>query len=296
MIWPIFVLDCDEIKLDVQMNRFFRFSILASLSLTTPITAQAANMAPHRAIYDLLSDTVTEKSGIRKVEGRMAFEVMGSECEGWSVSYRLANRYSNTDGSQQTFDTQMTSFESGDGAELRINQKQFVDSALSSESKITVTRDKDGEGTGMLVTPAEKSFKVTPLTLFPMGHQAHLLDQAIKGEVRDATPMFDGSDNEKTYRVVSFIGKLKPGKEALANSQLKGPKLKNTESLGGLRAWPMTMTYFPGEDEKAEEPVFQSNFMMFENGVTSSMRFDYLTHTVKAELNSLELLPTTPCK
>ncbi len=291
MISPIFVLDCDEIKLDVMMNTLFRLSLLATFSLSVSVTiAQAAKMAPHRAIYELVSDTVTDKSGIRKVEGRMAYEVMGSECEGWSVSYRLANRYSNKDGSQQTYDTQMTSFEAGDGAELRINQKQFVDSALSSESKITVARDRAGEGAGVLTSPAEKTFKVSAGTLFPMRHQAHLLDQAAKGETRDATPMYDGSDNEKTYRVVSFIGKQKPGKEALAKSTVKG-----TDALSGLKAWPLTMTYFPGEDDKVEEPVFQSNFMIFENGVTASMRFDYTTHTVKAELSTLELLPATPC-
>jgi hypothetical protein len=289
MISPIFVLEWKEFKWEIRMYRILGVSIFAALTVSA--SAIAANMAPHRAVYELVSDSVTEKSGIRKVEGRMAYEVMGSECEGWSINYRLANRYSNADGSQQLYDTQMTSWEAGDGAELRINQKQFVDSALSQDLKITVTRDKAGEGAGVIASPAEKTFKVPVDTLFPMRHQAKLLDEAMKGVARDNTPMFDGSDNEKTYRVVSFIGREKPGKEALAKSTLKG-----TETLGGLRAWPMTMTYYPGEDDKAEEPVFQSNFTIFENGVTASMRFDYNTHTVKAELSKLEILPSTPCK
>jgi hypothetical protein len=271
------------------MYKILGVSILTSFALASSVSA--ANMAPHRAVYDLVSDTVTQKSGIRKVEGRMAYEVMGSECEGWSINYRLANRYSNTDGSQQLFDTQMTSWEAGDGAELRINQKQYVDSALSQDLKITVTRDKSGEGAGTLTSSDEKKFKIPVDTLFPMRHQAKLLDEAAKGAVRDTTPMFDGSDSDKTYRVVSFIGREKAGKDALAKSTLK-----DTGPLGSLRAWPMTMTYFPGDNDKAEEPVFQSNFTMFENGVTSSMRFDYNTHTIKAELSKLELLPVTPCK
>jgi hypothetical protein len=274
------------------MYRSLGVSILSGLSaLSLTSAVHAANMAPHRAVYDLVSDSVTEKSGIRKVEGRMAYELMGSECEGWSISYRLANRYSNTDGSQQLSDTQMTSWEAGDGAELRINQKQYLDSALSQDLKITVTRDKAGEGAGVIASPAEKTFKIPVDTLFPMRHQLKLLDEAAKGVSRDMTPMYDGSDNDKTYRVVSFIGREKPGKEALAKSTLKG-----TESLGSLRAWPMTMTYYPGDNDKAEEPVFQSNFTIFENGVTTNMRFDYTTYTVKAELSQLELLPVTPCK
>jgi hypothetical protein len=255
-------------------------------------SAQAANLAPHRAIYDLSTVEVSDKAPFQSAEGRLAYEVQGSECEGWAVTYRIANRYSNRDGTEQVFDTQVTSWEAGDGTELRVNQKLFVDSKLSNEYKITIKRDTGNSATeGIILNPAETKFKIVPDTFFTMNHQGRVVDAAKKGESRDSSVVFDGSDDRKSFRIISFIGK-----ERTAAEFPEGVTVKGGDGLRALKAWPVTMSYYPAENEQADEPTYQSTLTLIENGVAMSLDVNYGTHVVKGKLTSLEMLPKENCK
>lgn len=64
------------------------------------------------------------------------------------MSYRVANRIVFTEGGPQVGDTQLTTWESGDGLEFNLTQKQFMNSKLSSESRIKVTKDTNSSGAG----------------------------------------------------------------------------------------------------------------------------------------------------
>ena len=114
------------------MNRHLVSSASFLLLVATP--AAAAPLAPHRAFYDLEIKRLDAGNNISSIKGKLAYEITGSTCDGFAVSYRLANRIVYTEGGAQIIDNQMTSWESGDGLELDITQKQFVDAKLSSES------------------------------------------------------------------------------------------------------------------------------------------------------------------
>lgn len=254
-------------------------------------SAQAVTLASHRAIYDLQVSRVDSGSGYSNVEGRLAYEVTGSACEGWAVNYRIANRYVQPEKAAQLLDTQLTTWESGDGLEMNLSQKQFVDSTLDSEERLNVKRPKAGtEAKGVMTKPKDLEFTLSPDAVFPSTHQTRLLDQAVKGVTRDVSLVFDGSDGEKTYRAISFIGKKRaPGTFAvdIANPQ--------TEPLRGIASWPMTISYYAADDS-SETPVYQASFNMYENGVSTDLVLDYGNYALKGKLTKLDMLKTDPCK
>jgi EipB-like len=262
-------------------------SALAAINLS----AQAATLASHRAIYDLEVSRVDSGSSYSDVEGKLAYELTGSACEGWAVNYRIANRYVQPEKGAQLLDTQLTTWESGDGLEMNLSQKQFVDSNLDSEERLKVKRPRSGsEAKGVMTKPKDLEFTIASEALFPSTHQTRLLEQALKGSSRDVSLVFDGSDGEKTYKAISFIGKKRaPGSFAIdtANPQ--------TQPLRSIASWPMSISYY-ATDNQADTPVYQSSFNMYENGVSTDLMLDYGTYALKGKLAKLDMLKTDTCK
>lgn len=256
------------------------------------MSAHAATLASHRAIYDLSTTRLDSGSGYSSIEGRLAYELTGTACDGWAVTYRIANRYVQAEKGTQVLDTQLTTWESGDGLEMNLSQKQFVEGNLDSEEKLKVKREKaNQEAKGQMTKPKELDFTLPSEALFPSTHQLHLLNAAKKGVTRDSSIVFDGSDGEKTYKAISFIGKMRaPGSFA--------PDKDNNETtpLRSLPSWPVTISYFPTDDDNVEKPVYQASFNMYENGVSTDLVLDYGSYALKGKLTKLDILKTDACE
>lgn len=264
----------------------------AAFCLAATTIADAATIVPHRAVYDLRLARASEGAGLSNVDGRMVFEILGSACEGWTVSFRMVNRINPAEGAGKLIDTQSTSYESGDGLDLRYSQKEYTDNRLDAESRIKVSRrEVQGEGEGQIELPAPKAFTVPGEALFPMRHQFKLMDAALAGESRDASLIYDGSDREKTFRAISFIGKRKA---AGANAR----DMKNAEAvaLAGVPSWPMTISYYNVERGAEDTPVYQIGFDMYENGVATGLMLDYGDFVLDGTLAKLELLDAETCE
>jgi hypothetical protein len=261
------------------------FVLLALVS----VEALAAPLASHRAFYDFTMGRNERNSGYSAAQGKLAYEIIGSACEGWSVNYRFASRYMQTEGNIQLTDSQLTSWEAGDGHEFRLNQKYYVDNALSKESKVIVIR-KDGAGPeGEITLPTQSSFKLPADVLFPVIYQVKLLDEAAKGAARDSTVVYEGTDGEKAFRVISVIGKKKITPVSTGSASAAPPEMKDMPS------WPITSSYYDASQQDVDQPLYQSHYTMYENGVSTSLLFDYGTYTLKGELTKLEMISTEPC-
>jgi hypothetical protein len=134
---------------------------MALMAAALPATALAAPLAPHRAYYTLEASRLDDKGGITAISGKLAYEITGSECEGYAVNYRIANRYIQGEGSPQTLDIQLTSFESGDGLELDMRQKQYMNSQLDKDTRVKAKKPKDGgPGSGEFQDKDTKTFEI----------------------------------------------------------------------------------------------------------------------------------------
>jgi hypothetical protein len=257
-------------------------------------SAMSAQLAPHRAFYTLEASRVDDGSGFSQINGKLAYEITGSDCEGYAVSYRVANRYVQAEGQSQVTDTQLTSFESGDGLELDMRQKQFNNSRLENENTIKVKKAKAGfAGQGELKggQTGDKSFETDPLSIFPTDFQKQLLDAAMKGETRFNALVYEGSDADKSMKAISFIGGRKSA-DMLKDAQTD----KAVKSLGKMAYWPVTVSYYAADATGDDAPIYQASFSMLENGISTDLLLDYGPYALAGKLNKLEILPAEACK
>ena len=272
-------------------SRVLKRVLLTGVFLILSSQAMASVVAPHRAVYDLQLLRTSEGANVGNVSGRMAYEVSGSECDGWTVSFRLVNRFDYKEGTSRLFDTQSSSWETGDGKAMNYSEKEFVDNKQEGEKRLSVSRpEKDGVGEVSISLPQEKKVSISAETIFPMRHQLRLMDAAAKGETRDVSLIYDGSDEEKTVRAISTIGKrIKAG---------EGKKEKDNAQaapLQSLASWPVAIGYFSTDENSEETPLYQINFDMYENGVSTGLVMDYGTFALSGKLAHLEFLKAETC-
>ena len=253
--------------------------------------AAAAAIAPHRAIYDLSLVQLRKGAGLSSVTGRLAFEIDGSACEGWSVSFRMMNKFQPIDGGSKLMDTQSTSFETGDALILRFNQKEFLDGTPQSETKVSVTRDAvDQSGKGEQGEAGSAPFGVPAGTVFPMQHQLRLMTEAEHGVSRDDSVIYDGSDADKTFRAITFIGKRKaPGTNARDNAD------SHAAGLANFASWPVAISYYRNTAGTSDTPEYQVSFDLYENGVATGLVLDYDDFVLGGNLAKLELGTAAAC-
>ncbi len=272
--------------------RFSASLSIISLALILGMAeAHAVELASFRVFYTFLPSRIDQASTTVPIDGALAYEARGSRCLGYTVDSRMGNRYADEHQGQRFMDLEATTFESADGADFEVNQTQYVNKQADEPERISVKRpDGASAANGEIKGAKPATFNLKPEILFPTGHEIKLLAAAEKGITRDESYVYDGSDGTKFYRAFTFIGKKRVGGSFTPDAQ--NPQ---TKVLQNLASWPFSIGYYPGEDPKADTPVFQASFNMYENGITTEMLFDYGTYAMKGTLQKLDLLATEPC-
>lgn len=265
-------------------------ALAAVLSLATPEAFAAATVKPHRAVYDISLARSTGGASVSSAQGRLAFEVQGSSCEGWTVSFRMAVRYQPPEGEANVIDTQSTAFEAPDGTDFRYQMKEVVNGAVKEEKRLKMTRASvTAEGQGEMTTGDKTPFTVPANAWLPMQHQQKLMAIGEAGGGRDASIIFDGADIDKIFKAISFVGKVKP-----AGSIARDQSNPDAAALKGLQAWPMSISYYP-ESGNEEIPDYQVTFDMYENGVATGLVLDYGAFALTGKLANLQMLEASDC-
>jgi len=250
----------------------------------------SVSIRAHRAVYDLKLERSSEGSNVSGADGRMVMELTGSTCDGWSTSFRRVMEMRPNEGETQLFDNQVASWEAGDGTSLQLNDKQFINNRLETETKLKADMPSDHSktGKGSITDPKPEEFELPPGVLFPMAHQLHIMQAAERGETRDVSILFDGASGSKVYKVISFIGKRKEaGSDANADQALKD-----------LPYWPLSVTFYEYNKEQAtseELPSYQMSFPIYENGVAGTLTIDYGEYVLSGKLKSVEFLKQPTC-
>jgi hypothetical protein len=268
----------------------------ALLGLTVSLCpAAAVTMAAHRAVYDLALDRSSNNAGLESADGRMAFEISGSRCEGWTVNFRMVNRFKPAEDRERVIDTRSSSWEAGDSSEMRYTQSEFIDNVLDNETMVSAVKDRaGGKARGTMSKPETRDFEIDARAVFPVEHQTKLMLAAEQGAGRDVSIVFDGSDGEKAYRTISFVGtRHAPG---------TGPEPftgRGADVLNALPSWPVSISYYdeqPKPEADGEQtPVYQVSFEMYANGVANRLRLNYGDFTLRGSLASLEFLDQPDC-
>ena len=262
--------------------------VLAALFLTG--AAEAATVAPHRAVYDLSLMRANEGASLQSASGRLAFEVEGSSCEGFTVSFRMATRYRPEEGEMTLIDTMSTTYEGPGALDFRHQMQEKVDGSLREDVRISMTRPAaDAEGEGSISSKPGEPFTVPAGAALPMQHQLRLMALGEAGGGRDSSVIFDGSDGGKAFRAISFVGRQKPPGSIARDTE--NPK---AAALKGVGSWPVTVSYFPLEGA-SETPDYQVSFDMYANGIATGLVLDYGEFALSGTLTDLKMLEPANC-
>jgi hypothetical protein len=255
--------------------------------------AGATHLQPHVAVYDLSLLKAGDRAGITGVNGRLAIELSGSECEDWTVNFRMVSQFFSEDQTTRLLDTQSSTWEAGDGNAINVSQRHFVDSSLDSESKVTASKEADGRTLGTVDKPSPQQFELQKGTIFPVMHLHKLLEAAAHGQRLDKSSVFDGTEGTKSYTATTIIGRPRTnGAQRTKLLVTEGAKLKS------VRAWPAVISYYDQAQGENNEglPSYEVAVEMFENGVSGDMSIDYGDYSLDAKLSKLELKPYGVCR
>jgi len=276
----------------MMTKRAWPFIFPLALAGLTATPALAVNFTTYRAVYDLEPARIQQGTAAQPIDGKVAYEVSGSECAGFTIDSDYTTRYTDGEnGGVRTVNTLSNTFESSDSLELDVSQTQTVNKDVTDDTKITAKRPAaNTEVQGEQQGTKKQHFTLGPDVLFPTAHQKKLVSEAMAGQTRDVSLVYDGSDGSKLFKVVTFIGKKRePGTYA--------PDMANpdAQSLKSLASWPFQLGYYDTANPDAETPDFQATFNMYENGVSTEMLFDYGSFSMRGKLSHFETLEPKTC-
>jgi EipB-like len=249
--------------------------------------AGATVLAPHRAVYDLSLDPehmqLSDDAG--DISGRMVFEFTGNACEGYNVSFRFVMQRTDSEGQTSVTDLRSTTHEKADGSAFDFLSQTYTNQVLTEDVKGSANiGDKD---LGVkLVSPAPESISFSRSVIFPTRHLNLIIEKAQNGGGIFEQDIFDGSEGgTKVYRTTTIIGK-----------QLPAAAEPREASIGKIRRWPVTVSYFPLNAGEDQTPDYTISFDLWENGVSTNLTMDYGDFALAGRLANYEALPQTDCK
>ena len=176
-------------------------SALATLVLFVAVPLQSGSaapdgivLAPHRAIYELTLATTRGGSGVSSVLGRMAYDLTGSPCDGYTQNMRFVTRMTNQSGNTVVTDLRSTTWEDARGKRFRFDSSQYRDEKATETTIGDAARPGASEDVKVELTkPAKKNLSIPSRVYFPVQHTIALLNaaKATKVDVRDGRPFTD---------------------------------------------------------------------------------------------------------
>lgn len=270
------------------MRMKMAMSALAVVLSSGSAFAAAPVLIAHRAVYDLELDNASDRSGIKRLAGRMVYEFAGSSCDGYTTSMRMVSQIETEDASKMT-DQQTTTFEDGAGKNFSFVTKSFVDQSLDKEIKGNAAHDSKGVEV-VLQKPKSEKLQLDP-SIFPTQQTIELIERAEKGDTFYSTDLFDGSDQaDKVMAITVAVGKQATIPDTDPEKVVLGPTLADD------KVWPVDIAYFDADNKADELPEYRISFKLHQNGITRDLTMDYGDFSMKGKLVKLTLLPKSECK
>ncbi|MFD0918056.1 cell envelope integrity EipB family protein [Pseudahrensia aquimaris] len=268
----------------------FASVLIASLSASS-VGYAASSLKPHRAVYDLVLDQASNRSGITSMEGRIVYEVTGSACEGFASRYRFQTEV-RVGGKDFINDQRNTTFESGDGTSFNFVTQYYLNGQL--EQDMRGAAEKTDEGLEVKISKPEEREVVLEDAVFMNTHMEMIMEAATKGETVMQARVFDGSDDgDSLVDTTTIIGV----ERSLDNAQKDEPETV-LKALGTKTAWPVSVSYFNadqiiGGGERI--PHYQISFLLQSDGISRDLKMRYTDYSLFGTLVNIEYLPSEPC-
>ncbi len=253
--------------------------VAATLLLLVSSVAGAAELASHRAVYELDLDPL--RSGeVSAADGTMAVEVLDT-CDGWASRQRMEISVQTREGQAMSIVTDYTTWESRDGLTLRYRLRNTTDGAVAQEIVGDARLERaGGPGEAHYSVPEESTRALPAGTLFPTAHTQALIAAARRGQRLLVAPLFDGTSDE---------GALNSTTTLLSGAQPRA--VPRFPALSSLPSWRVSVAFFDdGEDSGTPDSTMAMRY--WENGVADEMKIDFGDFSLRGVMRELQLLPS----
>jgi len=250
------------------------FCVVAALAALASAPLAAADLAAHRALYNLTLETA--RGDIIAASGTMGFEVIDA-CDAWAVRQRLAITVTSRDGTDIDLASEYTTWESKDGLKLRFRMRQTTEDAVVTDLAGTATLERPGgPGRVTYTSPPDTTKDLPAGTLFPTAHTEAILAAARAGTRFLALPLFDGTSAEGAQDSTIAIAAHAP------------PAPNPWPALAALSSVRVRIAFFEREGTK-QQPEYEVGMRYFENGISDQLSMDFGDYVLAGRLAELTL-------
>ncbi len=253
-----------------------------------PAIGAPLELLSHRATYSLELGRARPGAGVAGLDGRLVIE-FSNQCEGSTVTQRIVEQLTDSEGGRSLTDFATSSWEASDGTSFRFSTRQVVDGEIQDQADGSAELDsKNGRGNAVYSTPKGKQVSLPAGVVFPAEFNATLIDAAQRGERRIERLFFDGATDVDMYRAIAFIGpEQAPGK-------IKPVGGSGGSLTTGMKSWVVVVGYFKPNDREGL-PEYEVTFRMFPNGLSGDLTIDYGDFSMKGHLIKVDKLPRPRC-
>ena len=254
-----------------------RLTAALSAALLFASPAFAAELAAHRALYDLKLESA-HSSNVQSATGNMSYEVQDA-CDGWAVQQRLELNIVNSEGQNIQMVSDYVTWESKSGQRFRYRMKQTTDTAVTTQTEGEATTGPQG-GEAHYTQPEAKTVKLPPGTLLPMAHTNAIIEAARAGKKFVGIPLFDGTSDKGAQDTNITIVDWKPA----------GAAGKDWQDLLKLPSTHVHVAFFDRGPE-VTTPEYEVGMRYWENGVGDDLRMDFGDFVMDGKMSQFTLLP-----
>ena len=256
---------------------------MAVAVLVTP--ANAADVVPHRATYDMKLSTAKRSSGVVEVRGVMIMETIDA-CDAWESKQRIQLTFLRNDSEEFTTDSTFASFEQKGGGMLQFSVRNAQNGEPDDELRGTAEMMPGAAGKAQFSLPERRQFDLPMGTLFPVSHLSQLIDDAKAGETVKSYSVFDGARLDGAFKVNAVMARL---------TRPTGPAPRGDVALlRGQPGWAVRLAFFAA-NEREGQPEYEVAMDLYANGIARAMVLDYGDLAIDAKLQRIEALPRPKC-
>jgi hypothetical protein len=106
-------------------------------------SASAAGLTAHRAIYDLMLDAEKPGTQVDKARGRIAFQLTGTQCEGYTITLRQVTALDTGEGQETVSDLRSESWENAASTSYRFKTQNYVNNRSAKTLPARCSRQKN---------------------------------------------------------------------------------------------------------------------------------------------------------
>lgn len=270
----------------------FAVAVVASAGATGLMASGAdaaatGGLMPHRAVYDIELKEASERAGIEGMRGRMVYEFVGSECAGYTTSFRFVTRV-DTGEQVRVTDQQSLTFEDLAAGKFRFATKSFTDDQLDKDVS-GAAAEENGKVKITLDGPSGRAVELAD-SRFPAEHMLEVIEKARRGPTFFESRIFDGSeDGDRSYLTTTIVGRP-------ALPDRNDPDALKAGGMAGTAYWPVSIAYYDEKSVGDLLPVYTQSFKLYENGVSRDLTLDYGDFVLSGHLTELQMLDAGDCK